>query len=71
MLPSGDPALIEQAVAGLLDAMHPWTDGGYIFAPAHNLQVDVSPESVSVMDNAAIRDLSARAGSALAPIPFT
>lgn len=49
VLPSGDPEHIRQAVDGLFAAMHPWNDGGYIFAPAHNLQADVSPESVAVM----------------------
>ncbi|MGC8862224.1 MAG: uroporphyrinogen decarboxylase family protein [Armatimonadota bacterium] len=49
VLPSGDPELICRAVDDLLTAMHPWSDGGYIFAPAHNLQADVSPESVATM----------------------
>jgi hypothetical protein len=29
--------------------MHPHEDGGYIFASAHNLQDDVSAESVACM----------------------
>lgn len=49
VLPSGDARRIKQAVDNLLDAMHPWSDGGYIFAPAHNLQADVSPGSVAAM----------------------
>lgn len=46
VLPSNDPAHIAAAVNHLLHAMHPHTDGGYIFAPAHNLQRDVSAEAV-------------------------
>jgi len=49
VLPSGDPKHITQAVDDLLEAMHPWVDGGYIFAPAHNLQSDVLPKSVATM----------------------
>ncbi len=49
VLPSGDRRHITQAVDDLLAAMHPWKDGGYIFAPAHNLQADVSPQSVATM----------------------
>ncbi|PIU94637.1 MAG: hypothetical protein CO096_17240 [Armatimonadetes bacterium CG_4_9_14_3_um_filter_66_14] len=51
-LPSGDPLLIRQAVENLLAAMHPEDDGGFIFAPAHNLQTDVSPASIAAMYDA-------------------
>jgi len=47
VLPSNDPAGIDAAVEHLLAAMHPETDGGFIFAPAHNLQRDVSPASIA------------------------
>jgi uroporphyrinogen decarboxylase len=53
VLPSNDPQHIRLAVERLLRAMHPWVDGGYIFAPAHNLQVDVSPAAVAAMYDAA------------------
>ena len=53
VLPSNDPAIIAAAVASLLAAMHPNHDGGYIFAPAHNLQHDVTPASVACMYDAA------------------
>ncbi len=59
VLPSNDPARIEAAVARLLDAMHPQSDGGYIFAPAHNLQRDVAPASVARMYEAVLRNPSA------------
>ena len=49
VLPSGDIVRIEQAVDSLLEAMRPWSNGGYIFAPAHNLQADVSPACVAAM----------------------
>ncbi|MCE5197720.1 MAG: uroporphyrinogen decarboxylase family protein [Armatimonadota bacterium] len=49
VLPAGDPVEIEGAVEHLLGVMHPWKDGGYIFASAHNLQVDVSSKSIALM----------------------
>ena len=49
VLPSNDPAQIDAAVEHLLAAMHPQVDGGYIFAPAHNIQRDVSPTAVARM----------------------
>ncbi len=55
VLPSNDPAQITAAVEHLLAAMHPQIDGGYIFAPAHNLQRDVSPAAVECMYQAAHR----------------
>lgn len=55
VLPSGDATTIYGAVDDLLNAMHPWTDGGYIFAPAHNLQTDVAPESIINMYDHAVK----------------
>jgi uroporphyrinogen decarboxylase len=49
VLPSADTNRIEKAVDELLEAMHPWCDGGYIFAPAHNLQADVPPSAAAIM----------------------
>ncbi|MHB9035521.1 MAG: uroporphyrinogen decarboxylase family protein [Armatimonadota bacterium] len=57
VLPSGDAKHIGNAVENLLDIMHPWTDGGYIFAPAHNIQVDVSPGSIAHMYDTVFRCL--------------
>jgi uroporphyrinogen decarboxylase len=57
VLPSGDPHRIGEAVRALLCAMRPQDTGGYIFAPAHNLQVDVSPASVAAMYEA-VREIS-------------
>ena len=54
ILPSNDPARIRQAVADLLAAMRPRETGGYIFAPAHNLQDDVAPAAVVAMYDAAL-----------------
>jgi uroporphyrinogen decarboxylase len=53
VLPSNDPGRIEEAVTRLLGIMAPQQSGGYIFAPAHNLQSDVSPESIARMYDAA------------------
>jgi len=55
VLPSDDPAQIDAAVEHLITAMHPQADGGYIFAPAHNLQHDVSPAAVVRMYETAHR----------------
>ena len=49
VLPSNDPAVIDAAVRRLLDVMQPRQDGGFIFAPAHNLQPDVSPAAIARM----------------------
>lgn len=49
VLPSNDPARIDAAVRHLLDVMDARTSGGYIFAPAHNLQRDVSPQAIARM----------------------
>jgi uroporphyrinogen decarboxylase len=53
VLPSNDCDTITGAVETLLRIMNPASDGGYIFAPAHNLQRDVSPESIVWMYAAA------------------
>lgn len=55
-LPSNDMHKIQEAVDHLLSAMHPSLDGGYIFAPAHNLQSDVSPMAVAAMYDAVYRE---------------
>lgn len=52
VLPSNDAARIRDAVRNLLDIMSPRTSGGYIFAPAHNLQRDVSPHAIACMYDA-------------------
>ncbi len=54
VLPSNDRHRIEAAVADLIDAMQPKGTGGFIFAPAHNIQVDVAPASVDCMYRAAL-----------------
>jgi uroporphyrinogen decarboxylase len=53
VLPSNDDAVIDAAVERLLRAMRPRETGGYIFAPAHNIQRDVSPRSIARMYEAA------------------
>jgi uroporphyrinogen decarboxylase len=63
VLPSRDPDRIAAAVEDLLEAMHPWKDGGYVFAPAHNLQADVSPASVAAMYDRVLQH-SSRGGRA-------
>ncbi len=54
VLPSNDRATIIGAVEALLRIMKPATDGGYVFAPAHNLQRDVRPEAIVWMYDAAL-----------------
>jgi len=49
VLPSGDLDRIRAEVARLLAAMTPTENGGYILAPAHNLQRDVRPEAIVAM----------------------
>lgn len=49
VLPSNDIRRIEGAVSELIGCMKPQRDGGYIFAPAHNFQDDVSPKSIIFM----------------------
>jgi uroporphyrinogen decarboxylase len=59
VLPSGDLERIDAAVESLLAAMTPRTDGGYIFAPAHNIQRDVSAGVIARMYDTA-RQVCAR-----------
>jgi uroporphyrinogen decarboxylase len=54
LLPSGNHAKIREGVNKLIRAMHPKTDGGFIFAPAHNFQEDVSASSAIAMYDAAL-----------------
>ncbi len=49
VLPSDEPARIAAAVENLLRIMNPTRDGGYLFAPAHNLQRDVSSRAIASM----------------------
>ena len=53
VLPSNNAAEIATAVEHLLTCMAPHSTGGYIFAPAHNLQADVSPRAIAAMYGAA------------------
>jgi len=55
VLPSNDYHWIDGAVESLLGIMNPQSDGGYIFAPAHNLQDDVSPGAIARMYGVALR----------------
>ena len=61
VLPSDHLKTIEAAVRHLLEVMQPWTDGGYVFAPAHNLQRDVSARAVVGMHRSAHSVLSRHA----------
>ena len=54
VLPSNDMAQIDAAVEGLLRIMRPRTDGGYVFAAAHNLQRDVTAAAISRMYRTAL-----------------
>lgn len=55
VLPSDDPAKIELAIEQMLETMAPTETGGYILAPAHNIQSDVSPEAVARMYESALK----------------
>jgi uroporphyrinogen decarboxylase len=55
VLPSNDLERIDAEVSRLLEIMRPARDGGYIFAPAHNLQRDVSPAAIARMYGTARR----------------
>jgi len=55
VLPSNDYARIDEAVESLLGIMNPQSSGGYIFAPAHNLQDDVSLGAIAGMYHAVLR----------------
>ena len=54
VLPSNDFRKIDKAVEELLAIMNPKRTGGYIFAPAHNLQSDVSSAAIARMYEAAL-----------------
>jgi len=49
VLPSNNAAEIATAVEHLVTCMAPRSTGGYIFAPAHNLQADVSSQAIAAM----------------------
>jgi len=51
LLPQGRPEEVKQGVKTLLTNMAP--QGGYIFAPAHNIQADVPPANIIAMFEAA------------------
>lgn len=51
LLPRGDSEEIDREVRRLLDCMS--SNGGYVFAAAHNLQGDVPPESIVAMFDSA------------------
>jgi len=53
LLPRGDSEEIDREVRRLLDCMS--SNGGYVFAAAHNLQGDVPPESIVAMFDSAKR----------------
>lgn len=46
VLPTNAPSVIDSAVDDLIQAMSPKRTGGYIFAGAHCIQPDVTPEAV-------------------------
>jgi len=52
VLPHGSTAEVREEVARRIEAFAP--GGGYIFAPAHNIQDDVPPENVVTMFEAAL-----------------
>lgn len=54
VLPGGDAEEIRKEAERLIRAMKPRESGGFIFAPAHNIQNDVAPESVAAMYAAAL-----------------
>lgn len=47
ILPAGSPAEVKQEVRRILEIMG--GQGGYILAPAHNLQPDVPPENIAAL----------------------
>jgi uroporphyrinogen decarboxylase len=53
VLPSGTGELVQEEVKERITAFAP--GGGYIFAPAHNIQDDVPPENVIAMFECALR----------------
>jgi uroporphyrinogen decarboxylase len=51
ILPFGNKESIEKEVKHVIDVMN--SEGGYIFAAAHNIQEDVPPENIAYMLEAA------------------
>ena len=43
-LPSATPAQVRDGIRGLLQTLG--ADGGYVMAPAHNMQDDIPPENI-------------------------
>jgi len=44
-LPAASPAQVRERVRSLIDTLG--RDGGYVMAPAHNMQDDVPPENIA------------------------
>jgi uroporphyrinogen decarboxylase len=57
VLPSNDPVVIDEAVEHLLKVMNVKASSGYVFAPAHNLQIDVSAEAIARMYSTALKTM--------------
>ena len=57
LLTHGTPEQVRAEVQRILSIL--WVDGGYVLSPSHNLQVDVPPENVVAMYEAA-REFCAR-----------
>jgi len=53
LLPFGSTAQIENEVKRLMEVFG--KDGGYVFAPGHNIQALVPPENISAMMNSATK----------------
>ena len=53
ILPYGTQQEVEDEVKRVIEIMS--RDGGYIFAPGHNIQALVPPENVEAMLNAALK----------------
>lgn len=53
ILPYGTPQLVEDEVKRLMEVLG--KDGGYVFAPGHNIQALVPPQNIASMFDAAVR----------------
>ncbi len=53
LLPFGTPQEIENEVKHVIEVMS--KDGGYVFAPGHNIQALVPPQNIEAMLNAALK----------------
>ena len=53
ILPYGTPMEVSDEVKRVMEIMG--KDGGYIFAPGHNIQALVPPENIEAMMNAALK----------------